>query len=124
MTDRQRTEDEHDIAQVEAMIAVLPAAAQRRVTVIADILRELLAKDDSGEAMLAFTLVLAEVSIGTGRGVEVSQDTRASDDTELKLPETDGKCLKCGKDALDTGWECTECGYDNRPWYYPQGEQK
>jgi ribosomal protein L37E len=45
-------------------------------------------------------------------------------DTELKLPETDGKCLKCGKDALDTGWECTECGYDNRQWYYPQGEQK
>lgn len=56
------TEDEKDIAQVQAMIAVLPAASQRRVAVIADILRELLAKDESGESMLAFTLVLAEVS--------------------------------------------------------------
>jgi hypothetical protein len=28
-------------------------------------------------------------------------------------------CLKCGKDALDTGWECTECGYDCMPWYCP-----
>jgi ribosomal protein L37E len=42
----------------------------------------------------------------------------------LKLP-TDAeaqRCLKCGEDALDTGWECTECGYDNMPWYYPQGK--
>lgn len=42
---------------------------------------------------------------------------------ELKLP-ADGPCLKCGKDALDTGWECTECGFDNRPWYYPEGVRK
>jgi hypothetical protein len=55
-------EDEKDIAQVQAIIAALPAASRRRVAVIADILRELLAKDDSGESMLAFTLVLAEVS--------------------------------------------------------------
>lgn len=42
---------------------------------------------------------------------------------ELKLPtDTDAQhCLKCGKDALDTGWECTECGYDCMPWYNPQG---
>lgn len=34
-------------------------------------------------------------------------------------------CLKCGAaDALDTGWECTECGYDNMPWYYPEGAKK
>lgn len=41
---------------------------------------------------------------------------------ELKLPtDPDAqRCLKCGsKDALDTGWECTECGYDNMPWYRP-----
>lgn len=31
------------------------------------------------------------------------------------------RCIACGKDALDTGWECTECGYDCMPWYYPQG---
>lgn len=41
----------------------------------------------------------------------------------LKLPtNSDAQhCLRCGQDALDTGWECTECGYDNMPWYYPQG---
>ena len=39
----------------------------------------------------------------------------------LKLPaDTDEqRCLACGKDSLDTGWECTECGYDCMPWYYP-----
>jgi ribosomal protein L37E len=44
----------------------------------------------------------------------------------LALPtDTDAqRCLKCGEDALDTGWECTECGYDNMPWYYPQGVKK
>lgn len=36
----------------------------------------------------------------------------------------DGPCLKCGKDALDTGWECNECGFDNKPFYYPEGESK
>jgi len=51
-----------EVAQVQAMIAALPAAGQRRVAVVADILRDLLEKDVSGESMLAFTLVLAEVS--------------------------------------------------------------
>ncbi len=32
----------------------------------------------------------------------------------------DTPCIRCGKDALDTGWECTECGFDCRPFYYPQ----
>ena len=32
----------------------------------------------------------------------------------------DCQCIRCGKDALDTGWECTECGFDNRDFYYPQ----
>jgi hypothetical protein len=26
-------------------------------------------------------------------------------------------CLRCGSDALDTGWECNGCGYDNMPHY-------
>lgn len=41
----------------------------------------------------------------------------------LNLPtDTDAqRCIACGKDALDTGWECTECGYDCMPWYYPKG---
>lgn len=44
----------------------------------------------------------------------------------LDLPtNTDAQlCLACGKDALDTGWECTECGYDCMPWYNPQGFAK
>jgi hypothetical protein len=43
----------------------------------------------------------------------------------LILQEGDDQpCLKCGVVALDTGWECTECGYDNRPWYYPEGAKK
>lgn len=25
-----------------------------------------------------------------------------------------GKCPRC-RDCLDTGWECTECGYDAQP---------
>lgn len=33
-------------------------------------------------------------------------------------------CLKCGSHALDTGWECTECGYDNMQWYYPEGYKR
>lgn len=37
----------------------------------------------------------------------------------LKLPtDPDAqRCIACGKDALDTGWECTDCGYDCMPWY-------
>lgn len=53
---------DREVAAVEAMIAAMPAAAQRRIAVVADILRELLEKDTSGESMIAFTLVLAEVS--------------------------------------------------------------
>ena len=41
---------------------------------------------------------------------------------KLELEE-DGPCLFCGKDALDTGWECTECGADNRDWYYPDRDR-
>lgn len=26
-------------------------------------------------------------------------------------------CLRCGSIFLDTGWECTDCGYDNLPHY-------
>ena len=29
------------------------------------------------------------------------------------------RCLRCGEAALDTGWECTECGYDNIEHYCP-----
>ncbi|WP_164738889.1 hypothetical protein [Xanthomonas arboricola] len=32
-------------------------------------------------------------------------------------------CLRCGSRALDTGWECTECGYDNMPHYVGADQQ-
>lgn len=27
-------------------------------------------------------------------------------------------CMNCGSEHLDTGWECTDCGYDNMPHYF------
>ena len=37
----------------------------------------------------------------------------------LNLPKDPDKqkCLACDSPHLDTGWECTDCGYDNQPWY-------
>ena len=32
-------------------------------------------------------------------------------------------CLRCGSRGLDTGWECTECGYDNMPHYVGADQQ-
>lgn len=33
-------------------------------------------------------------------------------------------CSQCGsKDALDTGWECTECGHDMQPELFPEALQ-
>lgn len=31
----------------------------------------------------------------------------------------DQRCIRCGSMFLDTGWECTDCGYDNLPHYCP-----
>lgn len=43
---------------------------------------------------------------------------------KLELKDGDeAPCVKCGAVALDTGWECTECGFDNRDWYYPKHER-
>jgi len=36
---------------------------------------------------------------------------------KLELQD-DGPCMICNGE-LDTGWECTVCGTDNRDWYYP-----
>lgn len=44
------------------MISRLEPDARRRVFVVAQILRDLLQADQTEESMLAFTLVLAEVS--------------------------------------------------------------
>lgn len=42
--------------------------------------------------------------------------------TPIILEEGDEQpCLQCNARTLDTGWECNTCGYDNRPWYYPEG---
>jgi hypothetical protein len=40
-------------------------------------------------------------------------------DTNIRLNDDEPVCQLCGG-PCDTGWECTECGYDNRPWYYPE----
>lgn len=29
------------------------------------------------------------------------------------------RCLRCGSMFLDTGWECTDCGYDCYEHYCP-----
>lgn len=29
------------------------------------------------------------------------------------------RCIRCASFALDTGWECADCGYDNMPHYCP-----
>jgi hypothetical protein len=44
-------------------------------------------------------------------------------DSELVLDEENQPCLKCGGDT-DTSWECIDCGYDNRDWYYPEHLKK
>lgn len=36
-----------------------------------------------------------------------------------KEPEEE-PCLRCGKPTLDTGWECTECGWDGIDVYGPK----
>ena len=38
------------------------------------------------------------------------------------VDQDDERCLRCGSPFLDTGWECTECGYDNRDHYYKPSE--
>ena len=37
-------------------------------------------------------------------------------DTALVLDDEDQPCLKCGG-FTDTGFECVDCGFDNRDWY-------
>lgn len=39
---------------------------------------------------------------------------------KIVLDPDGGICLVCGENALDTGWECTECGADCRAFYYPE----
>jgi ribosomal protein S27AE len=29
------------------------------------------------------------------------------------------RCMRCASMFLDTGWECTDCGYDNMPHFCP-----
>ncbi|MBV6782124.1 hypothetical protein KWH04_16050 [Xanthomonas campestris pv. trichodesmae] len=39
------------------------------------------------------------------------------------VDDDDQRCLRCGYPTLDTGWECTECGYDNMPHYVGADQQ-
>lgn len=38
------------------------------------------------------------------------------------VDQDDERCIRCGSFALDTGWECDDCGYDNMPHYYSRSE--
>lgn len=51
----------NEVTATEALIAALPPESQKRVEVIATILRDLLNADEGGEVELAFTLVMAEL---------------------------------------------------------------
>lgn len=67
MTDRPLSADEQarqDVRRVHEMIRALPGPAQRRAKVVAQILRDLLVADQSGETELAFTLIMAELACG------------------------------------------------------------
>lgn len=37
-------------------------------------------------------------------------------DTVLVLDDEEQPCIKCGG-FTDTGFECNDCGFDNRDWY-------
>lgn len=37
--------------------------------------------------------------------------------------QDDEHCLRCGSANLDTGWECTECGFDNFHVYGPPSQR-
>ena len=38
-------------------------------------------------------------------------------DLDRAYKEEDEFCYRCGSRFLDTGWECTDCGFDNMPIY-------
>lgn len=40
-----------------------------------------------------------------------------------RLAAQDDKCPECGGE-LDTGWECTVCGYDARDEAYPENQRE
>lgn len=42
---------------------------------------------------------------------------------QIQLDPHGERCLKCGGINIDTGWECNDCGYDNRDWYYPPSQR-
>lgn len=39
--------------------------------------------------------------------------------TAIDLNDEEQPCVNCGG-CTDTGFECTECGFDNIDWYYPE----
>lgn len=64
MVDVRDPEAQADIEAAQALINELPPDGQRRVAVVAQILRDLLVADGKHEVELAFTLVMAELSHG------------------------------------------------------------
>ena len=51
-----------DVIRVMQIIQAQPLEAQLRIAVIAQILRDLLDRDETDESILAFTLVMSEVA--------------------------------------------------------------
>lgn len=43
-----------------------------------------------------------------------------SEYTPLEVPTDEERCMRCGGNFLDTGWECDDCGYDNYSTYAPK----
>lgn len=76
-----------DGGRIIQMICCRPAASRDRIMVIAGILRDLLAADETDEAEIAFTLVMAELADDG-----FTLDTRKSFEPDLSL-----KCTNCGE---------------------------
>lgn len=43
-----------------------------------------------------------------------------SEYTPLEVEPDTERCLRCGSVALDVGWECNNCGFDNYATYSPK----
>lgn len=51
-----------------------------------------------------------------------SYDNRNNTTNSRVVGDTEEPCISCKKPGvLDTGWECTACGFDNMPHYWPRG---
>lgn len=62
-------------------------------------------------------------TLPSDKGIIMSEQLRPFPPPPDPKPDPEGlgddiACEKCGKVALDTGLECSECGHDNYPAIY------